>query len=254
MSRQSPEADRLRGVLAELEDQALRFTRASEGWAKELPPQLWNMDLQFMLNNVEQFEPFRVLGDLMKAQGLLLELGEARSCIQRKEPLHLGLTVVALSDADGFTGVEKALAEFEGKTNRPLFRPDKRTNHQYHRELEGLKLGEGLVYLREAGVLYYGLQMSLNRARLNAHLSRQPQVGLGLIEVEGVGVLALCGVCRALMSPASEVAGPARDSPAPLQQVRGEAPRPSVSAVPKRVHMVSVALSVVLAYLVVGGI
>jgi len=190
-------------------------------WREDVPDALKEFDLAFVLQNADQFKSMKFLSTLLElGRGTVRELDEVSLAVRKGAPIRISGGVV---DESLRGSIATRLNEFEKKTNRKLKREQDLHDVEYQRlgyiaRLSGLKLVEGIDYLREAGAFYYDLQLeTMERARAAASRAR-PVWKLRSIKFRDFPrEVSVCTVCERLLK---EV----RVAPDP------QAPRPGVKA------------------------
>jgi hypothetical protein len=148
----------------------------SAKWREGVPDALKDFDLAFVLQNADQFKSMQFLGTLIEeGRSTVRELDEVSYAVRKGTPIRISGTIV---DEAQRASIAEKLNEFEKKTNRKLKREQDLRDVEYQRlgyiaRLSGMKLVDGIDYLREAGAFYYDLQLEVReRARMNASRRR----------------------------------------------------------------------------------
>jgi hypothetical protein len=172
-------------------------------WREGIPDAFKDFDLAFVLQNADQFRSMQFLGALIdEARSTVRELDEVSFSVRKGAVIKVTGTVV---DESQRASIAQRLNEFEKKTGRKLKREQDLHDVEYQRlgyvaRLSGLKLGEGIDYLKEAGVFYYDLQLEANeRAKVGAS-QRRPVWKMRTIKFKDFPKdVAVCTVCERLV-------------------------------------------------------
>jgi hypothetical protein len=186
----------------------------SAKWRDEVPAALKDFDLAFVLQNADQFKSMQFLGALIEVgRNTVRELDEVSYAVRKGAPIRIGATPV---DESLRASIAARLNEFERKTNRKLKREQDLHDMEYQRlgyiaRLIGLKLVDGIDYLREAGGFYYDLQLEAReKARLAAG-KRRPTWKLRSVRFKDFPrEVSICTVCERLLKEFRPGADPAR--------------------------------------------
>lgn len=187
----------------------------SAKWREGVPEAFKEFDLAFVLQNSDQFKSMQFLGALIEeARSTVRELDEVSFSVRRGAAIRVSGTTM---DDSQRASIAERLNEFEKRTNRKLKREKDLHDVDYQRlgyiaRLSGLKLVDGIDYLREAGVFYYDLQLdAMERARVTAG-KRRPTWKLRSVKFKDFPKeVWICTVCERLLRefrPAAEAALP----------------------------------------------
>jgi hypothetical protein len=187
----------------------------SAKWREGVPDALKEFDLGFVLQNADQFKSMQFLPALIEeAKSTVRELDEVSFSVRRGAPIRVSGTAV---DESQRASIAEKLNEFEKKTHRRLKREQDLHDVDYQRlgyiaRLSGMKLLDGIDYFKEAGMLYYDLQLEAKeRARLAAAKHR-PVWKLRPVKFKDFPrEVSVCTVCERLLKefrPPAEVALP----------------------------------------------
>jgi len=175
----------------------------SAKWREGVPDALKEFDLSFVLQNAGQFKSMQFLGALSDESRITVrDLDEISFAVRKGTPIRIGGTP---ADESQRPSIAEKLNEFERRTNRMLKREKDLHDVEYQRlgyiaRLRGLKLAEGIDYIRETGVFYYDLQLeALERARLAAG-KRRPTWRLRPVKFQDFPrEVFVCTVCERLL-------------------------------------------------------
>jgi hypothetical protein len=174
----------------------------SAKWREGVPEAFKEFDLAFVLQNADQFKSMQFLGALIEeARNTVRELDEVSYSVRKGAVIRVSGTVM---DESQRASIAERLNEFEKRTNRKLKREKDLHDVEYQRlgyiaRLIGLKLGDGIDYLREAGGFYYDLQLdAMERARVTAS-KRRPTWKLKSVKFKDFPKeVYVCTVCERL--------------------------------------------------------
>jgi hypothetical protein len=173
-------------------------------WREGVPAAFKEFDLAFVLQNADQFKSMQFLGALVEeAKRTVRELDEVSYSVRKGAVIKVSGTPVEESQR---ASIAERLNEFEKRTNRRLKREQDLHDVEYQRlgyiaRLSGLKLVDGVDYLKEAGMFYYDLQLEAKeRARALASKKR-PAWKLRSVKFKDFPrEVAICTVCERLLA------------------------------------------------------
>jgi hypothetical protein len=187
----------------------------SAKWREGVPDAFKEFDLAFVLQNADQFKSMQFLSALIDAgRSTVRELDEVSFSVRKGAPIRMGATPV---DESQRASVAARLNDFEKKTNRKLKREQDLHDVEYQRlgyiaRLSGLKLVDGIDYIREAGAFYYDLQLEAReKARLAASKHRPTWKLRPLKFKDFPREVFVCNVCERLLKefrPGADVQAP----------------------------------------------
>lgn len=188
------EADR---NVAKVNDLRARFYKVATDWEDNVPEQFRNMDFNFVMGNPSQFKALRFIDDVQQAQKTYVEtLAEISTHARNGEELVIGELKVNGEDARRRGVVVKELGEFEKRTGRSLSGSD----GQKAKGFDGLKLGDGLRYLRDLGALHYTLQQRVFEVDQEDEKKKLPTFSISMAKIKGFPkAVPLCTVCESLI-------------------------------------------------------
>ena len=172
-------------------------------WREGVSEAFKEFDLAFVLQNADQFRSMQFLSALIEeAKSTVRELDEISFSVRKGAVIKVSGTAV---DEAQRASIAERLNEFEKRTNRKLKREQDLHDVEYQRlgymaRLSGLKLVDGIDYLKEAGMFYYDLQLeSKERARVIA-IKRRPIWKLRSVKFRDFPrEVAICTVCERLL-------------------------------------------------------
>jgi len=174
----------------------------SAKWRDGVPEAFKEFDLAFVLQNADQFRSMQFLGALIEeARNTVRELDEVSYSVRKGAVIRVSGTAM---DESQRASIAERLNEFEKRTNRKLKREKDLHDVEYQRlgyiaRLIGLRLVDGIDYLREAGGFYYDLQLdAMERARVTAG-KRRPTWKLRSVKFKDFPKeVYVCTVCERL--------------------------------------------------------
>lgn len=188
----------------------------SAKWREGVPEAFKEFDLAFVLQNADQFRSMQFLGALIdEGRNTVRELDEVSFSVRKGAPIRIGGALVEESQR---ASIAARLNEFEKKTNRKLKREQDLHDVEYQRlgyiaRLSGLKLLDGIDYIREAGTFYYDLQLEAREAARVAASKHRPVWKLRSVKFKDFPrEVSICTVCERLLRqvrPGDEAQAPA---------------------------------------------
>jgi hypothetical protein len=179
----------------------------SARWREEVPGALKDFDLAFVLQNADQFKSMRFLGLLIEVgRNTIRELDEVSYAVRKGGVIRVGGILV---DESQRAPIAERLNDFEKRTNRNLKRERDLHDVEYQRlgyiaRLSGLKLIEGIDYLKEAGAFYYDLQLEIKEKAKMAAAKRRPMWKLRSVKFRDFPrEISICSVCERLVGEIS---------------------------------------------------
>ena len=183
--------------LIRVNDQRARFYKVATDWGDGVPDQFKNMDFNFVMGNPSQFKALRFIDDVEQAQKTYIEPLVGISAHAKKgEELVVGEIKVKAEDARRRDILVRQLDEFEKRSGRPLAMLD----GPKPRGFDGLKLADGLRYLRDIGVMYFVLQQKLLELDQEEEKKKLPTFGISMAKIKTFPrAVPLCTVCESLI-------------------------------------------------------
>ena len=183
--------------VARVNDERARFYKVATDWEGSVPDQFKNMDFNFVMGNPSQFRSLRFIDDVQQAQKTYVETLPGISASAKKgEEVVIGEMKVGGDDSRRRGVVVKEIEEFEKKTGRSLSTLD----GPKARGFDGLKLGDGLRYLRDLGALHFTLQQRLLEIDQEEERKKLPTFGISMAKIKGFPkAVPLCSVCESLI-------------------------------------------------------
>lgn len=184
-------------------------------WREGVPDAFKEFDLAFVLQNADQFKSMQFLGALIEeAKSTVRELDEVSFSVRKGAAIKVSGVVVEETQR---APIAERLNEFEKKTGRRLKREQDLHDVEYQRlgyvaRLSGMKLLDGIDYLKEAGVFYYDLQLDAKERARVAAAKRRPVWKLRSLRFKDFpSEVSICTVCERLLKEAAQ--GPDASQP-----------------------------------------
>jgi len=175
----------------------------SAKWREGVPETFKDFDLAFVLQNADQFKSMQFLSALIEeARRTVRELDEVSFAVRKGAPIKVSGSPI---DESQRAAVASSLNEFEKRTNRKLKREQDLRDVEYQRlgyiaRLSGLKLVEGIDYLKEAGEFYYDLQLEAKERARAAASKKRPTWKLKAVKFKDFPKeVWVCTVCERLL-------------------------------------------------------
>jgi hypothetical protein len=175
----------------------------STKWREGVPEAFKEFDLAFVLQNADQFRSMQFLGALIEeARSTVRELDEVSFSVRKGAVIKVSGSAV---DESQRASIAERLNEFEKRTGRRLKREQDLHDVEYQRlgyiaRLSGLKLLDGIEYLKEAGVFYYDLQLEAKERAKAVASKRRPTWRLRSVRFKDIPrEVSICTVCERLL-------------------------------------------------------
>ena len=186
--------------MSRLADSKARFTAASREWWDKVPDQFRTLDFNFVINNHAQFKSMRFVEEVEDARRSLAD--PLRLAVERARSgseASIGDAKIKPTDTAGRETLLSEIHEFEKKTGRHLDGGDGDVSMPHG--FDGMKLGQGIGFLRELGMLSFTVQEKLLEAEKEEEMSKRPTFGVSVAKVNGLpGEVPVCTVCQNLIT------------------------------------------------------
>jgi len=194
---QETELDRRSARMADL---MTRFNRASGEWGDLVPDQFKTLEFDFVLSNPAQFKGMRFLPEVEDSRkSIVIPLQVAFGNVGNGAEASIGGIKIGPSDVAKKEIFMKEVSDFERRTGRKLGGAG--GNGGAPRGFEGLRIGQGLVYMREVGMLYFSVQEKLLDLEKEDEMSKRPVFAVSIAKVDGLpGEIPICSVCQNLVT------------------------------------------------------
>ena len=185
---------------ARMEDLMGKFNRASAEWGDYVPDQFKALDFDFVVGNPSQFRSIRFLGEVEDAKkSIVIPLQLALGSVRSGTEASIGGVKIGPSDRAKRAALLREIESFERKTGRHINGSGGKDSLPHG--FEGLKVTQGLTYLKEVGVLYFEVQRKLMEAEKEDEMSKRPVFGVSVAKVDGLpGEIPICSVCQNLVT------------------------------------------------------
>jgi hypothetical protein len=200
-SSENPEIDR---NLARVNESKANFARVSNNWWIGVPDQFKMMDFSFVVKNPAQFRGLAFIGEIEDARKSFVEsLGEAAARVSDGEEAALGDVQVGAKEPRLKQILMEKVDGFEKRSGRALM-PSGHNGTAMDASkpagMSGLNLGDGIKFLRDAGMLYYSIEQSLLEARKEEEMKKVPPFGVASLKINGFAKgIPLCTICENLI-------------------------------------------------------
>ena len=200
LEHQESEEMHLREMLSQVAHVKSKFVNSSRLWEHNLPVELREMDLLFVIANRKQFESFKMVEGVLETKILLDKLCECLQDVHKGEHASLGFVTLPSSNSEDREFLMAELAHLEEMTHRRLCGGDDSRGDWDSHGLQGLTMAEGLDYLRTVGTYYFEVQTKMLERELTGVMSKRSHWGVNLFRIEGFPQIPLCHVCETLLS------------------------------------------------------
>jgi hypothetical protein len=190
-----PQETELDKRFAKMTDLMGKFTRASGEWGDLVPDQFKTLEFDFVVGNPAQFKGMRFLPEVDDSKkSIVIPLRVAIGNVRNGTEASIGGVKITPSDKAKKEVFLKEVTDFERRTGRTLNGSgDSSKPHAF----EGLRVGQGLAFLREVGMLYFSVQEKLLEAEKEDEMSRRPTFAVSIARVDGLpNDIPVCTVCQ----------------------------------------------------------
>jgi len=195
-----PQETELDKRFARMTDLMARFNRASGEWGDLVPEQVKTLDFDFVLNNQSQFKSIRFLAEVEDSKKtIVIPLQVALANVRKGVEASIGGVKIGPSDGAKREVFLREIADFERRTGRNLnsSTADRSKPHGF----EGMRVGQGLVFIKEVGALYFLVQEKLLEIEKEEEMSKRPVFAVSIAKVNGFeGEIPVCTVCQNLVT------------------------------------------------------
>jgi len=194
---QESELDRRFGRMNDLMG---KFNHASTEWGSLVPDQFKTLEFDFVLNNQSQFKTMRFLGEVEDSKkSIVIPLKVALGNVRSGAEASIGGVKIRSSDAVKREIFLSQVNDFERRTGRSLNGSGAEGSKPHG--FEGLRIGQGLVFMREVGMLYFSVQEKLMEVEKEDEMSKRPVFSVSSAKVDGLpGEIPICSVCQNLVT------------------------------------------------------
>jgi len=194
---QETELDRRSARMADL---MVRFNRASGEWGDLVPEQFKTLEFDFVLSNQTQFKVMRFLPEVEDSRkSIVIPLQVAVGNVGSGVEASIGGVKIGPSDAVKKDVLLKEVGDFERRTGRKL--AGSGGNGGVPHGFEGMRIGQGLGFMRDVGMLYFSVQEKLLDVEKEDEMSKRPVFAVSIAKVNGLpGEIPICSVCQNLVT------------------------------------------------------
>lgn len=194
-----PQETELDKRFAKMADLMGKFTRASGEWGDLIPDQFKTLEFDFVLNNQNQFKAMRFLPEVDDSKkSIVIPLRVAIGNVRNGTETSIGGVKISPSDKAKREVFLTEVSDFERRTGRSLNGSGE--NSKPH-GFDGLRIGQGLAFMREVGMLYFSIQEKLLEAEKEDEMSRRPTFAVAIARVNGLpNEIPVCTVCQNLVT------------------------------------------------------
>jgi len=195
-----PQESELDKRFARMNDLMGKFNRASTEWGSLVPDQFKTLEFEFVLNNQPQFKGMRFLGEVDDSKkSIVIPLRVALGNVSNGVEASIGGVKIVPSDAVKREVFLREVSDFERRTGRTLNGAG--GEGQKPHGFDGLRIGQGLVFMREVGMLYFSIQEKLLEVEKEDEMSKRPVFSVSSAKVDGLpGEIPICSVCQNLVT------------------------------------------------------
>jgi len=195
-----PQETELDRRVARMADLMAKFNRASGEWGDLVPDQFKTLDFDFVLGNQSQFKGMRFLPEVEDSRkSIVIPLQVAVGNVSSGVEASIGGVKIGPSDAVKKAVFMKEVGDFERRTGRHL--NGSGGSDKVPHGFEGLRIGQGLGFLREVGMLYFSVQEKLLDVEKEDEMSRRPVFAVSVAKMDGLpGEIPICSVCQNLVT------------------------------------------------------
>jgi len=195
-----PQETELDKRYARMTDLAGKFNRASGEWADLVPEQFKTLEFDFVISNQAQFRGMRFLPEVEDSQkSIVIPLQVAVGNVKSGIEASIGGVRISSSDRTKRDILLKEVEDFERRTGRHV--NGEGGNGSQPHGFEGMRIGQGLGFMREIGMLYFSVQEKLLEVEKEDEMSRRPVFSVSIAKVDGLpGDIPICTVCQNLVT------------------------------------------------------
>jgi len=177
-----------------------KFSRASAEWGNLVPDQFKTFEFEFVLNNPNQFKGMRFLTEVDDSKkSIVIPLKVAIGNVRNGVEGSIGGVKISPTDMAKKDVFLKEVGDFERRTNRNLNGAGGDGSKPLG--FDGMRIGQGLAFMREVGMLYFSIQEKLLELEKEDEMSKRPVFAVSIAKVNGLpGEIPLCTVCQNLVT------------------------------------------------------
>ena len=195
-----PQETELDKRFARMQDLMGKFSRASGDWGNFIPDQFKTFDFEFILNNQAQFKGMRFLPEVDDSKkSIVIPLKVAVGNVRNGVEASIGGVKISPTDMTKKDVFLKEVGDFERRTGRNL--NGQGGDGSKPLGFDGLRIGQGLAFMREVGMLYFSIQEKLLELEKDDEMSRRPVFTVSIAKVNGLpGEIPICTICQNLVT------------------------------------------------------
>ncbi|HUK80114.1 MAG TPA: hypothetical protein VLU91_05575 [Nitrososphaerales archaeon] len=195
-----PQETELDRRYARMSDLMGKFNRASGEWGNLIPEQFKTFEFDFILSNQVQFKGMRFLSEVDDSKkSIVIPLRVAIGNVRNGVEASIGGVKIGPSDAAKKEIFLKEVGDFERRTGRSLNGSKGEDSKQ--NGFGGLRIGQGLAFMREVGMLYFSIQEKMLELEKEDEMSKRPVFSVSIAKVSGLpGEIPICTVCQNLVT------------------------------------------------------
>jgi len=194
-----PQETELDRRFARMTDLMGKFNRASSDWGNFVPDQFKTFDFDFVLGNQAQFKAMRFLPEVEDSKkSIVIPMKVALGNVRNGIEASIGGVKIGPNDKTKKDVFLKEIGDFERRTGRNL---NGSGGNSKPNGFDGLRIGQGLAFMREVGMLYFSVQEKLLEAEKDDEMSKRPVFAVSIAKVDGLpGEIPICTVCQNLVT------------------------------------------------------
>jgi len=194
-----PQETELDKKFVRMSDLMGKFNRASAEWGNLVPDQFKTFEFDFVLNNQNQFKAMRFLGEVEDSKkSIVIPLKVTLTNVKGGTDASIGGVKIGPSDAAKKEVFLKEVADFEKRTGRSL---NGSGGNGKPSGFDGMRIGQGLVFMRDVGMLYFSIQEKLLEVEKEEEMSKRPVFTVSIAKIDSYpGEIPICTVCQNLVT------------------------------------------------------
>jgi len=195
-----PQETELDRRFARMTDLMGKFNRASGEWGNLVPDQFKTFDFDFVLGNQNQFKSMRFLTEVEDSKkSIVIPLKVAIGNVRNGVEGSIGGVKINPTDMVKKDVFLKEVGDFERRTGRNL--NGSGGDGSKPNGFDGMRIGQGLAFMREVGMLYFSIQEKLLEVEKDDEMSKRPVFAVSIAKMDGLpGEISVCSVCQNLVT------------------------------------------------------
>ena len=185
---------------ARMADLMGKFNRASVEWGNLVPDQFKTFEFDFVLSNQAQFKGMRFISEVDDSKkSIVIPLKVAVGNLKKGVDTSIGGVKIGPNDATKKEVFLKEVTDFERRTGRSV--NGSKGEDSKPSGFDGLRIAQGLAFMREVGMLYFSIQEKLLEVEKEEEMSKRPVFAVSIAKVDGFeGEIPICTVCQNLVT------------------------------------------------------